>query len=55
MQKGNLEVDLVSTAWLDKGDYPHCGELGPLDSVSVYVCALICRVNVQMDLLCVYC
>lgn len=26
MQEGNLGVDLVSTAQLDKGDYPHRGE-----------------------------
>lgn len=27
-QEGNLGVDLVSAARLDKADYPHCGKLG---------------------------
>lgn len=35
-QTGNLGVDPVSAAWLDKGDYPPCGELGA--RVSVWVC-----------------
>ena len=34
----------MSTARLDKGDHPHCGELGPTFSlcVCVYVCVCVC-------------
>ncbi len=41
MQKGNLGADLLSTAQLDKGDYPHCGELGPRFSVCAFVCVCV--------------
>ena len=53
-RRGNLGVDLVSTAQLDKGDYPHCVELG---SVCVCACGRVCvcvytLVLIHMHLLC---